>query len=85
MDKIKNWRNTRLYRIWRMLVIRRDKVCQICGSNKKRHAHHLNHATFFPEQRFDPENGICLCLHCHSIVHNKFHVGYLIVLVTSYC
>ena len=68
-----NWRATRDYRLWRVAVIRRDKVCQFCGSNKKRHAHHLNHANFFKDERFDVSNGICLCATCHSVYHNKFH------------
>jgi len=67
------WRRTRDYRLWRAAVIRRDKVCQCCDTRDKRHAHHLNHATFFIKERFDIENGICLCAKCHSIFHNKFH------------
>ena len=67
------WRQTRDYRLWRVVVIKRDKICQICTSKKKRHAHHLNHASFFVEQRFDVNNGICLCAKCHTIYHNKFH------------
>ena len=67
-----SWRNGRDYRLWRVGVIRRDKVCKICGSNKRRHAHHLNHATFFILLRFKLDNGICLCGKCHSIFHNKF-------------
>lgn len=68
-----NWRSTRDYRVWRAAVIRRDGVCQICGTRQHRHAHHLNHATYFPEERFDVENGICLCAGCHSMYHNKYH------------
>jgi len=67
-----SWRRTREYRIWRAEVIRRDKVCKICGSMYKRHAHHINHASYFPEQRFDAENGVCLCSWCHSQFHNNF-------------
>ena len=68
----RNWRQTREYRVWRAKVIRRDKRCRICNSIKHRHAHHLNHASYFPEQRFDPENGICLCRECH----HQFHINY---------
>ena len=32
----------------------------------------MNHATYFPEERFDIENGICLCRSCHSHFHNDF-------------
>ena len=67
------WRNTKHYRKWRAAVIRRDGVCQVCNSRKKRHAHHLNHAAYFIDKRFDVDNGICLCAKCHSIFHNKFH------------
>ena len=68
-----NWRSSRDYRVWRALVIRKDKVCQLCGSRHNRHAHHLNHATYYPGQRFYISNGICLCGLCHSYYHNKFH------------
>ena len=71
-----NWRKTRDYRVWRITVIRRDKVCQICGSMKNRQAHHMNHATYFPDQRFDPNNGICLCNECHKIFHTSFKRSY---------
>jgi 5-methylcytosine-specific restriction endonuclease McrA len=67
-----NWRETREYRIWRYQVINRDKVCQCCGDIKDRVAHHLNHASYFPEQRFDPNNGVTLCLHCHVYFHTAF-------------
>ena len=68
----RNWRQTREYRIWRVKVIRRDRRCQVCGSIKNRHAHHLNHASYFVDQRFDPDNGICLCRDCHY----QFHINY---------
>lgn len=67
-----DWRNSTEYRIWRVGVIRRDSTCQCCGTLQNRHAHHINHATYFPEQRFDVENGITLCDTCHSHFHNDF-------------
>jgi len=67
-----SWRNSREYRIWRAGVVMRDKRCQICNTLQNRHAHHMNHATYFPEERFDIENGICLCRSCHSHFHNDF-------------
>jgi len=71
-----HWRRTREYRVWRAIVIRRDKVCQICGSNQGRNAHHLNSASYFPDERFDPENGVCLCSKCHMNFHNNFKRSY---------
>ena len=67
-----DWRNTREYRVWRAKVIRRDKRCAVCGSIKNRNAHHLNHAAYFPKERFDADNGICLCKNCHI----QFHTNY---------
>lgn len=67
-----SWRNTREYRLWRILVIRRDKVCQCCGSNKDRQAHHIEDGSHNPDVRFDVDNGITLCRGCHS----QFHTNY---------
>lgn len=44
--------------------------CQTRGGTL--HAHHKNAFNSFPEQRFDVENGACLCETCHD----KFHVKY---------
>ena len=76
MSKKKDWRASRDYRLWRAKVIRRDKRCQVCGTIKHRQAHHMNHATYFPDQRFDLENGICLCTKCHMIFHTSFKKSY---------
>lgn len=67
-----SWRYSREYRIWRVLVIRRDKVCQVCGTNQNRQAHHINHATYFIDLRFVVDNGITLCSKCHIQLHTNF-------------
>jgi len=67
-----DWRKTREYRIWRAAVIRRDKRCVVCNSIKGRVAHHINHASYFKEQRFDASNGVCLCSKCHIDFHTNF-------------
>jgi len=71
-----NWRNSREYRIWRALVIRRDVRCVACGSIKNRHAHHKNSAIYFPEERFNVDNGVCLCSKCHTDFHTNFKRSY---------
>ena len=71
-----NWRSSREYRIWRINVIRRYIRCQICNEKDGRHAHHLNSAVYFPEGRFDVENGVCLCYGCHMNFHNNFKRSY---------
>ena len=74
----KNWRDSREYRIWRAHVIRRDGVCQVpgCGSRSKRVAHHLNSGSYFPEERYDIDNGMTLCEKCHINFHNNFKRSY---------
>ena len=67
-----NWRNTREYRKWRIAVIRRGKRCVVCGSIKHREAHHLNSAMYFKDERFDVDNGVTLCKHCHLAFHTKY-------------
>ena len=71
-----NWRNTREYRLWRVEVIRRDKVCLICKSRKNRHAHHVESAAYNKELRFTPSNGACLCKGCHIKYHTDFNRSY---------
>lgn len=71
-----DWRDSREYRIWRVAVIRRDGVCQCCGSRQARNAHHIKHATYFPDLRFDVSNGITFCYDCHMVLHNKIAGGY---------
>jgi len=67
-----DWRNSRDYRIWRVKVIRRDKRCRICGEIRDRQAHHINHATYFPQLRFEVENGVTLCKRCHIQFHSNY-------------
>jgi 5-methylcytosine-specific restriction endonuclease McrA len=67
-----DWRKTTEYRVWRVSVIRRDSTCQVCGTIKNREAHHMNHATYYPEQRFEVTNGVTLCKRCHNEFHTNF-------------
>jgi hypothetical protein len=71
-----NWRHSREYRVWRAHVIRRDKQCVICTSKEGRNAHHIHGAKYFPELRFDEDNGVCLCMECHINFHCNFKRSY---------
>jgi hypothetical protein len=66
------WHQSRTHRLWRAKVIRRDKCCVICGSMKSRTAHHLNHGTYFPDERADVDNGVTLCRSHHTIFHCSY-------------
>jgi len=65
-------KHTKADRYWRIGVIRRDKICQCCGSRKNRQAHHLNCYSYFPDERTDIDNGITLCRSCHTQFHTNF-------------
>lgn len=71
-----DWRDTYEYRLWRWAVISRDRRCVICNAATKLHAHHVNHATYFVDQRFDVDNGVSLCGACHMNYHCNFHRSY---------
>jgi len=71
-----DWRKTRDYRLWRVLVIRRDKVCQCCGAGSERQAHHIEDGSHNPSLRFDVDNGITLCRGCHSQLHTNYKHSY---------
>jgi len=70
------WRNTKEYRDWHDKVIERDGRCVICGSTKSLQAHHLNHASYYKDQRYDINNGVTLCYECHMNFHNNFKRSY---------
>lgn len=70
------WRHSRDYRVWRAGVIRRDGKCVICGSLKRRHAHHLDSAAYHMEKRFKVDNGVTLCRGCHTNFHTNFKRSY---------
>lgn len=67
-----DWRKTRDYRVWRAQVIRRDTRCSICNTLKDREAHHKNSGSYFPDERFEVDNGVCLCKKCHTDFHTNF-------------
>ena len=75
-----SWRNSREYRVWRATVIRRDGVCKICTRGPKegvtRHAHHIDSASYYIEERFNPDNGVCFCKDCHMNFHTNFKRRY---------
>ena len=61
-------------RAWRYDVMAKSRfTCDRCTQRGgKLVAHHLNSFNSYPEQRFDPNNGVCLCEECHE----KFHAIY---------
>lgn len=59
---------------WSKTVRKRDKVCQVCGTDKELQAHHIIHRSKQPELSFNLNNGITLCKNCHYESHNKTNI-----------
>jgi len=57
---------------WRSAVFVRDgwRCCK-CESNDDIQAHHIKHFATHPELRLDVDNGITLCIDCHSKEHGR--------------
>ena len=72
-----NDRRSQKNKIWRQEVIKRDDLtCQRCGiSGTKIVAHHLENYLENPSLRYDPRNGITLCVPCHKEFHSKYGKG----------
>jgi len=65
-----------LYVRWAAAVKKRDHyVCQLCGARGALNSHHLNGWNTFPDERYDVDNGITLCLFHHDDFHNKYGRG----------
>lgn len=56
---------------WRRAVFERDQyTCQQCGAKGvKLNAHHITPWCLDSRKRFDPNNGITLCIKCHRAEH----------------
>lgn len=68
-------RQTPEYRKWREAVLLRDGfTCQDCGATGEEvpvQAHHKSEYAKDRAGRFDPENGITLCVDCHRAEHSR--------------
>ena len=72
--RVSNWR----YAQWRTDVFERDEyTCQCCGDKKGKNlnAHHLFSYSDNKEVRLDADNGITLCIACHTYFHRLFGYG----------
>jgi len=56
---------------WSKVILKRDKVCVICGSTDRLNAHHIIHRAKIPALSFLLNNGIALCHNHHDEAHWK--------------
>lgn len=68
-----NFRNTKKYKRWTKKIVKKAGKCLLCNEKDNLHAHHLNSAEYFPEERFLLENGVCLCKKCHTNYHTNYN------------
>lgn len=64
------------YTNWREEILKRDKhKCVYCSSQKDLNAYHIYSWKFYPNLRFNIDNGITVCKECHMKIHKAF--GYI--------
>lgn len=74
-------RTSKVYKLWRLSVFKRDNhTCQICGiRGGLLHADHIKPFALFPELRLDLDNGRTVHAECHkttkSYLNNKITRG----------
>lgn len=58
-------------RHWRMSILKRDNFrYKICGDRKRIQAHHISAWKHDIDNRYNLDNGICLCYKCHRNYHS---------------
>lgn len=72
-------RLTYSYRKWRTDIFQKNHyICQCCGDKNglghqvKLNAHHILNWKDNPDKRYDIDNGITLCEHCHNHFHSLY-------------
>jgi len=78
-SKIELIRTSSIYQEWRRFVFERDKyTCQCCGKvGGDLQAHHIENFSSNEDKRFDIENGVTMCISCHSPSYkDSFHSVY---------
>ncbi len=53
----------------RPVVLKRDKVCVLCGSDQKLHVHHWDNSGRSEDCNNSLDNLAVLCGNCHSAIH----------------
>ena len=51
-----------------------NSKCKNCSSKNNLHAHHIMPKALFPKLSLDLDNGITLCMKCHSKIHSWMEV-----------
>ena len=71
------WRNSKKTKEWKKSCIERDGgKCVLTGISKNLEVHHINDASYHPEQRYDINNGVTLYKYVHFIFHILVMGGY---------
>jgi hypothetical protein len=75
--KNENYRKSIEFDIWRNSVYKRDGYrCRACGEKPRLlNAHHILSFSEYVDERFNIDNGITLCVPCHSRAHGKIRGG----------
>jgi len=61
--------------VWREEVYKLDgHRCVKCERNGKLNAHHIFSHAYYPEKRWDVNNGATLCVYCHREFHSRYGI-----------
>jgi 5-methylcytosine-specific restriction endonuclease McrA len=73
----RNYKEDSEYKLFRQTVRKRDGYkCQMPGCNSRRllQVHHIKPWSRGAALRYDPNNGITLCKHCHKLITGHEHI-----------
>jgi hypothetical protein len=72
-----NERRSPEYEAWRNEIIARDnKTCVLCGKKEWIQVHHIARWKDDEQSRLRRDNGVCLCITCHTKHHGAFNQAF---------
>jgi len=70
-----HWRNSKEWHSARNLALELHPYCDICGATSRLQVHHMDDASYHPDERYIQSNLKVLCYKCHFTMLHILYKG----------